>query len=203
MGASYDKRKAAKAGKLNLGRFTALPHSVIHSQQYRKLGFAARSLLFDIAAQYDRTNNGKLVCCTKYLRPLGWNSNDTVTRALRELKESGLLIETRVGMMPPYSRAAWFAIGWLDLDVYKGLDYEPRAYRKCQLTPINSITPIKGVARGKIAPIDGVVAKKPAPINGSVEPVKRSLPTPNNGDFIDLPSKHPIIAKHYLLEGLA
>jgi len=200
MGASYDKRKSAKAGKLNLGRFTALPHAVIHSLQYRQLGFAARALLFDIAAQYDRTNNGKLVCCSKYLKPLGWNSNGTVTRALRELKESGLLIETRIGMMPPYSRAAWFAIGWLDLDVHDGLDFEPRAYRKCPLIPVKTLTPILGVVKPKIAPIKGIASNAPAPIMGSVEPENDGLPIPITGDFIDLPSKHPIIAEHYLLE---
>lgn len=200
MGASYEKRKSAKAGKLNLGRFTALPHAVIHSMQYRQLGFAARALLFDIAAQYDRTNNGKLVCCSKYLKPLGWNSNGTVTRALRELKESGLLIETRIGMMPPYSRAAWFAIGWFDLDVHSGLDFEPRAYRKCQLIPVKTLTPILGVVNPKIAPIKGIASNLPTPIIGSVEPKNDGLPIPITGDFIDLPSKHPIIAKHYLLE---
>lgn len=201
MGASYGKQKSAKAGKLNLGRFTALPHTVIHSMQFRKLGYAARSLLFDIAAQYDRTNNGKLVCCAKYLRPLGWTSNDTISRALRELKASGLLIETRIGMMPPCSRAAWFAIGWFDLDIYSGLDIEPRSYRKCPLIPIKSINPISGVVKSKTAPINGIARDKLAPINGSVEPESGHAPAPISGDFIDLPSQHPIIAAHYLAKG--
>jgi hypothetical protein len=82
MGASYEKQKNAKASRLDIGRFTALPHSVIHSIEFRALGYAARALLFDFAAQYNRKNNGKLVCCLKYLKPLGWTSNDTITRAI-------------------------------------------------------------------------------------------------------------------------
>ncbi len=206
MGASYGKQKLAKAGKLNVGRFTALPHSVIHSVQYRGLGYAARALLIDLAAQYNQTNNGKLVCCAKYLQPLGWTSNDTISRALRELKASGLLIQTRQGMMPPMSRAAWFAIGWFGLDVTNDLDIEPKQYQRCQLTPfklldkINALTPINGAMRQTTAPTIGVARQSLAPINGAVEPINGSSPTPINGEFIDLPYTHPIIEQHYLSE---
>lgn len=136
MGGSYGKQKSAKAGKLNIGRFTALPHNVIHSVQYRGLEHAARSLLFDLAAQYNRSNNGKLVACNKYLKPLGWKSHDTISRALRELKDSGLLIQTRQGMI---GQSAWFAIGWFELDVTDGLDINPKTYKRIALTPIDSL----------------------------------------------------------------
>ena len=205
-GASYGKQKSTKAGKLDIGRFTALPHAVIHSVQFRGLGYAARSLLFDLAAQYNQSNNGKLVCCMKYLQPLGWISNDTINRALRELKASGLLIQTRQGMMPPMSRAAWFAIGWFGLDVTNDLDIESKHYQRCQLTPfkplikINALTPINGAVRQTTAPINGVARQPLAPINGAVEAINDSSPTPINGEFIDLPYTHPIIEQHYLSE---
>jgi len=201
MGASYGKQKNAKAGKLDItGRWTALPHTVIHSVEYRKLGYAARALLFDIAAQYNASNNGKLVCCMKYLKPLGWTSNDTITRALRELLASGLLVQTRQGMMPPYSKAAWFAIGWFNLDVRSGLDIEPTKYRKCKLNLINMTSPLSGARKKKSTPINGEADKPATPINGAVE-VKNTLSlTPNNGEFIDLPSTYPIIHQHYMSE---
>lgn len=183
-GASYGKQKSTKAGKLDIGRFTALPHAVIHSVQFRGLGYAARSLLFDLAAQYNQSNNGKLVCCMKYLQPLGWISNDTINRALRELKASGLLIQTRQGMMPPMSRAAWFAIGWFGLDVTNDLDIESKHYQRCQLTPFKPLIKINALT----------------PINGAVEAINDSSPTPINGEFIDLPYTHPIIEQHYLSE---
>lgn len=200
MGASYDKQRKSKAGKLDVGRFTALPHVVIHSQQFRQLGYAARALLFDIAAQYNQSNNGKLVCCMKYLKPLGWVSNDTISRALRELKASGLLIQTRQGMMPPCSQAAWFAIGWFGLDVTNGLDIEPTKYRKCVLTPFALPSPIGGAVKDKIAPKNGKATLNLTPKSGTVEAKNDEPPTPIFGEFIDLPYTHPIINQHYTSE---
>lgn len=211
MGASYGKQKSAKAGKLNLGRFTALPHNVIHSQQYRALGYAARALLFDIAAQYNQSNNGKLVCCGKYLEPLNWVSNDTIARALKELKQHGLMIETRKGKKPPYSRAAWFAITWFSLDVREGLDIDPNHYRKTDFKPYvhvprikaliqKNTKPIYGVVRQTTEPINGVGEPLTTPINGAVEAINDTSPTPIYGEYIDLPSNYSIIQQHYLNE---
>ncbi|HAE99931.1 MAG TPA: hypothetical protein DCO68_03130 [Methylophilaceae bacterium] len=201
MGASYEKQKKSKTGKLDIsGRWTALPHVVIHSQEYRKLGYAARALLFDIAAQYNASNNGKLVCCMKYLKPLGWNSNDTITRGLRELIASGLLIQTRQGMMPPCSQAAWFAIGWFALDVRIGLDIEPSKYQKCRLTQIKATSPIIGTKKRTITPINGKASNCVTPINGATEAKNSKQPIPINGEFIDLPSTYPIIHQHYTSE---
>lgn len=200
MGASYGKQKNAKAGKLDVGRFTALPHNVIHSVEFRELSYAARALLFDIAAQYNQSNNGKLVCCMKYLKPLGWTSNDTISRSLKALIKSGLLIQTRQGMMPPCSQAAWFAIGWFGLDVYDGLDIEPSKYQKLRLHQISKTSPINGVEKAKIAPNIGKASYSTTPINGAVEAKIKQLSTPINGDFIDLPSTYPIIHQHYISE---
>ena len=42
MGASNEKQKKSKAGKLDIpGRWTPLPNVVIHSQEYRKISHAA------------------------------------------------------------------------------------------------------------------------------------------------------------------
>lgn len=108
--------------------FVRLPNVVLQSPGYRMLGHAARALLIDIAMQYGGHNNGKLTACAKYLRPLGWKSNNTVLRALRELQSCGLLIETRKGARP--NRAAWFALSWLDLDQGTGLDIDPKQFRR-------------------------------------------------------------------------
>lgn len=203
MGASYEKQKKSKAGKLDIaGRWTPLPHTVIKSKEYRDLGYAARALLFDIAAQYNASNNGKLVCCMKYLKPLGWNSNETITRGLRELLASGLLIQTRQGMRPPYSQTAWFAIGWLGLDVRSGLDIEPNLYRKCTLTPFKAPLPIGGKRFKKTTPQSGKAIRTSTPINGGLQAKNQQAPIPNNGDFIDLPSTHPIIHLHYMSKGV-
>ena len=106
------------------GRFVALPHVVIDSPSHRALNHAARSLLVDIARQYTGRNNGKLVACNKALKPLGWTSHQSVTRALQELIEAKLLTETRKGARP--NRAAWFALGFIRLEVTDGLDIDPK-----------------------------------------------------------------------------
>jgi hypothetical protein len=140
MSKSYKASKAKRDGD----RYMALPHVVIDSPSYRALGYAARALLIDIARQYTGSNNGRLVACTKYLKPMGWNSHGTISRALAEIKEAGLLIETRMGMRP--NRAAWFALGWYALDVTDGIDLDPKSYRTGQYK-IAALIPTTGIGK--------------------------------------------------------
>ena len=125
------------------GAFVALPNVMIDSPGYRQAGHTARSLLVDMARQYTGHNNGKLVACPRYLRPLGWKSNQTITRALRELVACGLLAETRKGARP--NKAAWFALTWLDLDQGQGLDINANLYRRGDyMTPETGSVPSAG-----------------------------------------------------------
>ncbi len=161
MAKSYKASKSKRDGD----RYLALPHVVIDSPSYRALGYAARALLIDIARQYTGTNNGRLVACAKYLKPMGWNSNDTVSRALVELKASGLLIETRMGMRP--NRAAWFALGWYQLDAVTGMDIDPRTYRTGGYK-IAPLIPRAGAGKARTAPTGGVRAAVAAPFAGAM-----------------------------------
>jgi hypothetical protein len=107
-----------------------LPHLVLDSPAYRGLSHTARSLLVDIARQMDGRNNGALVACPKYLVPLGWRSNDTVSRCLKELVAARLLLRTRQGSRP--NRAAWYALTWQALGrsiQTSELDIDPSEYR--------------------------------------------------------------------------
>ena len=151
MAKSYKRSKDKRDGD----RYVALPHVVIDSPSYRALGHPARALLIDIARQYTGSNNGRLVACSKYLKPLGWKSNDTVSRALAELKAQNLLTETRMGMRP--NRAAWFALAWCSLDKPDGMDIDPRTYRTGQYK-IAALTPSGGVESMRIAPSHRVEA---------------------------------------------
>lgn len=193
MGASQSKRKDAQRGKIH-GRFTPLLHRVIKSIEYRNLNHAARSLLFDIATQYDGNNNGKLVACSKYLKPLGWTSHDTVSRSLKELEKGGFLIRTRQGMRPPMAQPTWYALGWLELDVTDGLEISQRAYRKSIFTPINALVPIKKIrptireGASQITPVNGLREISNDPINGMVNAIIKQESNPIGGEFIYLPS---------------
>jgi hypothetical protein len=162
MAKSYKGSKNKRDGD----RYVALPHVVIDSPSYRALGHPARALLIDIARQYTGSNNGRLVACAKYLKPLGWKSNDTVSRALVELKEQALLIETRMGMRP--NRAAWFALAWYSLDKADGMDIDPRTYRTGQYK-IAALTPSGGVERVRIDPAGGVSTLPTTPPHGSIK----------------------------------
>ncbi|MBI3376591.1 MAG: hypothetical protein HY017_33155 [Betaproteobacteria bacterium] len=112
--------------------------------------------MIDIAMQYKGHNNGKLVACAKYLKPLGWTSADTITRAKRDLLNSELLIETRKGRCP--NRAAWYALAWYALNQLDGLDINPAHFERMRTAYHRgtSLVPISGVARQATAPNYGV-----------------------------------------------
>lgn len=174
-------------------RFAALPMVVLESPGYRLASHPARSLLIDIAMQYTGHNNGKLTACVKYLKPLGWRSNDTIVRARRELLDCGLLIETRKGARP--NKAAWFALSWLDLDQAQGLDIDPKFYRRGDYmrpekasTQNASLAPPGGVAATLIAPSGGARASIVAPSSGAVRAVSGSAPAPSGGAYLEIPS---------------
>ena len=95
-------------------RFIRLPWVVIDSPGYRALSRTARSLLIDIARQFNGHNNGKLVACRKYLAPMGWLSNDVITRARIELLECELMLETR-RVRGQIGRAGMASPGWLSM----------------------------------------------------------------------------------------
>ena len=199
-------------------QFVLLPRVVLESPGYRQAGHAARSMLIDIAMQYTGHNNGKLVACAKYVGPIGWNSNATVLRSVRELLACGLLIETRKGARP--NKAAWFALSWLDLDQGQGLDIDPKLYRRGdymrpdrpaaiggnartvkatearKLAALKkraekqnvSLTPSNGAGRTAIAPSHGVRASILAPSDGAIRGTSGASSTPLHGAYLETPS---------------
>ena len=199
-------------------QFVLLPRVVLESPGYRQAGHAARSMLIDIAMQYSGHNNGKLVACAKYVEPIGWNSNATVLRAVRELLACGLLIETRKGARP--NKAAWFALSWLDLDQGQGLDIDPKLYRRGDYMRPDAptlaggksrtekatearkraaskkraekenalLTPSSGAARVRIAPSSGVRASILAPLDGAIRGPLVPSSTPLDGAYLEIPS---------------
>jgi hypothetical protein len=139
-------RKAASERRVS-GTFVALPTRVIDSAAYRGVSHTARSLLIDLARQYNGRNNGTLVASASYLERLGWKSHDTITKALRDLLGAQLIFQTRVGARP--NRAAWFALTWIDLDRVPGMDAEAMMFRKGMFDqpPVLLNTPARAVSR--------------------------------------------------------
>jgi hypothetical protein len=133
MGIDRAKRRRIDTGR-DGGGFVALPWSVLDSPAYARLSHPARSLLMEIARQFVRDNNGRLLASSAHLAARGWTSNDVITRAKRELLESGFIFETVKGQRP--NKASWYAVTWRALDKLHGYDpgvtaaFERGAYLK-------------------------------------------------------------------------
>ncbi len=180
----------------------ALPFDVIRSAGYRQASHTARSLLIDVCDQDPRFRNGRLVITSKALRSLGWRSEGTMRRALAELIECGLLVQTRSGSM---NSAAWFAVTWRGLDHTEGLDINPAAWPTVhrgsyrQPSKVAAKPAARGVAARKnaasipseraqqvrIAPSEGVSAPANAPSKRAVRAEGSPSPAPSQGDYLD------------------
>jgi hypothetical protein len=165
-------------------RFVGIPFWVMNHASFRAASHRARSLLLDVLLQYNGRNNGSLVVCDKALKPLGWNSNDGITKAKRELMELGLLVETRRGAKP--NRASWYALGWRQLDVKEGLDIDPRKYVNLASRKVESRPPQDGVVSHKIAPWHGVEEETATPPGGAMKSEISRSSTPPHGAYIDI-----------------
>lgn len=176
-----DRTERRKKSASGIGRFLALPHSVIDSPAYRALPHPARSLLVDVARQFSGRNNGALVATPRYLQPLGWKSHDTVARALRQLLDARLLVETRKGRFP--NTPAWYALGWLVLDIRDGLDIDPSTYRKDAYSGAPLI-PSHGARTMPVAPSHGERAPTLTPPHGAIRPQIDPALAPSHGKYL-------------------
>lgn len=169
-----------------------MPWSVLDSVAFARLSHPARSLLFEIARQFVRDNNGRLLASAAYLSKRGWNSTDVITRAKRELIEAGFIFETVKGHRP--NKASWYAVTWQTLDKLPGYDagavecFERGAYQKDRPVKNASLRPSHGVKSPSIAPSHGVGRMPPTPSHGAIRPVFTSSSTPSHGHHLEKPS---------------
>lgn len=198
-----------KEGARDPGGFVAIPWTVLDSPAYLALSHPARSLLIEIARQYHGDDNGRLVASMAYLKPRGWSSNDTVSRAKRELLDAGLIFETVKGRRP--NRASWYALTWHHLNKLDGYDsgaaagFQRSAYLvRDRSRKSGSATPLDGAGRGRskndaltpsggvvvpiTAPSNGVDRRSPIPPDGAIRPVFVAFSTPPDGDPLEEPS---------------
>jgi len=182
------------------GGFIALPWSVLDCPAYARLSHPARSLLIEFARQIASDNNGRLLASGAYLAKRGWNSDDVIARAKRQLLEEGFIFETVKGHRP--NRASWYAVTWRTLDKLPGYDagvescFERGAYHKNQALKNAILTPSGGVARPFIAPSHGVERVAVAPSDGAIRGSFHPLSTPSHGDHLDKPSACAVSTTH-------
>ena len=173
------------------GGFVALPWSVMDCAAYARLSHPAKALLFELARQFVRDNNGRMLLSGAYLAKRGWKSADVITRAKRELLAAGFIFETVKGHRP--NRASWYAVTWRTLDKLPGYDtgaaltFERGAYQKS--APLKkSLTPSHGVVNPVIAPPHGVGRMPSTPSHGAIKATLGHFPTPSHGNHLEMPS---------------
>ena len=111
------KKKRDGAG----GAVLVMPHCVLNSEAYLTLSARAIKLLYDIAMQYNTSNNGALLASWRFMsQTRSWTSADQLAKAKAELIEKCLLVQTVQGLLP--NKASWYGLTWLALDNISGLE---------------------------------------------------------------------------------
>jgi hypothetical protein len=189
------------------GGFVALPWSVLDSAAYIGLSPMAKALLIEVARQYHRDDNGRMLLSRAHLAKRGWFSASFIHRAKHELLAAGLIFETVQGARP--NRASWYAVTWRALDRIPGYDigteaaFERGAYRKTlpkakrapPTAPMEAakrrknatLAPGAGTRHLSIAPDPGTESVPPAPVPGTIGPPLSVLSAPGTGHPLDLP----------------
>ena len=75
-------------------------------------------LLIDIGQQYNGYNNGDLCATLSVMRRRGWNSNQQLSKALKELQEKNLILQTKQGGLGLGPNL--YALTWQPIDDCKG-----------------------------------------------------------------------------------
>ena len=110
--------------------YAATEHRVIDSLAYADLSFSARALLVIITRQLSKNNNGRLMATYSYMHKFGFDSEHTISRAIKELIAHGMIYRARSG---GYQQgAAQYAVTWLSITSKEGLflaGFVPYAWR--------------------------------------------------------------------------
>lgn len=178
------KRKGHDTSR-DQGGFIALPWSVMDCPAYARLSHPARGLLLELARQFVRDNNGRLLASRAYLSKRGWNSPDVVTRAKRELIEAGFIHETVMGHRP--NKASWYAVTWRTLDRLQG--YDPGAVETFKRGAYQQNSPLKNTSLRPPPVLEGVITGT-SPVLERVPP--RPSPVPIKGVFDACSSTSPV-----------
>ena len=169
------------------GGFVALPWLVLDSPAYGRLSMHARALLLEVARQFVRDNNGRMLLSRAYMATRGWKSMDMLNKCKAELLAAGFIFQTVQGHRP--NRASWYAVTWRVLDKLPGYDegaallFKRGAYQNG-----TRLNPSHGTSRGVIAPPHGTATLPPVPPHGTIKPVFRGCSVPPHGHHLEMPS---------------
>lgn len=112
------KKYANAKGRKEAGNFFMFPKAVWECENYKCLSHIARSLLLDIALQYNGKNNGDLTACFSDLVKRGWKSKTTLKKHRDELLHYGFIVCVQHGGINcgGKRRPNLYAVTWLQVD---------------------------------------------------------------------------------------
>ncbi len=91
------KRKDSRWSDIDGGSAFVVPYTLLRHPNFTRLSAYGHKLLMDLARQYTGFNNGYLCTSWALMSEAGWNSENTVRTAMRELEHYRLIERTRQG----------------------------------------------------------------------------------------------------------
>ena len=171
--------------------YTPLVHAVLDSVAYKGASYSAKALLNEAMRQHTGSNNGRLQLCTKWLYSRGWKSAGTIQKAKEELIERGFKVKTRQGGLN--AGADQFALTWVDISNFLGLDICRRDYHKgawalMDKLPIGKKQKPRSEKQNDSIPESGTAQRSSVPKSGTKKAVfdANSVPKSRNNECLPL-----------------
>lgn len=103
-------------GRSKVKQFLKLDHSIYDHAAYKRLGLAAKVILYELIRRHNGNNNGRIALPVRGGEPIGIGQSATAA-ALRELVASGLVTRERASAFTVKNRrAAEYGLAWLPID---------------------------------------------------------------------------------------
>lgn len=112
------RRRKLESKAIQYKGFLQLHNGLLDCADFISLKGNSMKLLIDIASQYNGYNNGDLCASMTVMRKRGWNSNQQLTKAVKELIAADLIIQTKQGGL--HMGPNLYAITWQPIDECKG-----------------------------------------------------------------------------------
>ena len=169
------------------GGFVALPWSVLDCPAYARLSVHARAMLMELARQFVRDNNGRMLLSRVYMATRGWKSMDMLNKCKVELIDAGFIFQTVMGHRP--NKASWYAVTWRALDKIPGYDAgTEQLFKRGAYQNGTAVRPPHGTERSSIAPPHGTEINPTVPPHGAIKHVLGVRSVPSHGHHLDMPS---------------
>ena len=91
------RSRKTKSKAITYKGFLHLHRTMLETQDFISLKGNSIKLLIDLGYQYNGYNNGDLCASLSVMRKRGWNSNQQLAKALKELLERNLIVQTKQG----------------------------------------------------------------------------------------------------------